>query len=248
MDNKPIKEFAIPMLPSNSIKDTLEFYQALGFVVIYQQKLPNTYICLKIRGIEIHFFALKQLKPANNYSSCYLVVDKIDDLYNSFSMGLKNKLGKVPTKGVPRINPLKDMASYGVRQFVVIDPSGNYVRIGQPISKTDSLIYSENGKKPVKGTPLAKAYELGSRLANGKDDLKAAVEVLDKAILSADTSDIINLFRIISLRVDVAKREDDIEKIKTLSVQGKDLLKKITDISAISDDLATFNLIMSEQH
>ena len=247
MDNKTINEFAIPMLPSNSINDTLEFYQALGFVVTYQQKSPNSYICLKIREIEIHFFALKQLRPENNYSSCYLVVDKIDDLYNSFSVGLKNKLGKVPTKGIPRINPLKDMASYGVRQFVVIDPSGNYVRIGQPIIKTDSLIYSESGKKPVKGTPLAKAYELGSRLANGKDDLKAAVEVLDKAIKSADPSDVINLFRVISLRVDVANREDDMKKIKILSVQGKDLLKQITDLSAISDDLATFDLIVSEQ-
>ncbi len=35
-------------------------------------------------------------------------------------------------RGIPRINALKDM-SYGVRQFVVVDPGGNYIRIGQPI-------------------------------------------------------------------------------------------------------------------
>ena len=38
------------------------------------------------------------------------------------------------------------MTTYGVRQFVVVDPTGNYIRIGQPIEKADSLIFKENRK------------------------------------------------------------------------------------------------------
>lgn len=247
MDDKNIREFAIPMLPSHSIKDTLAFYQALGFIVTYQQKAPNSYICLKIREIEIHFFSLKQLKPEVNFSSCYLIVVNIDELFISFSTGLKNHFGKIPTRSIPRINPLKDMATYGVRQFIVVDPSGNYIRIGQPIKKEDSLLFEENGKKPQKGTALAKAYELADRLANGKEDLTKSAKVLDTAIDSADTAELANLFRVISLRTDIADRQDDIEKIKILAAKGEDILKEITDLEAIKDDLARFKLIVSNR-
>ena len=42
-------------------------------------------------------------------------------------------LGRVPSRGIPRIGALNDM-SYGVRQFVMTDPGGNMIRIGQPMT------------------------------------------------------------------------------------------------------------------
>ncbi|MCW3465934.1 bleomycin resistance protein [Chitinophaga nivalis] len=235
-----MKEYAIPMLPSTAMKETLAFYTAMGFVITYQQQAPNTYVCMKIRDIELHFFSLKQIKPESNFSTCYLIVDNIDLLFQSFTAGLKEKLGKVPVKGIPRINPLKDMPSYGVRQFVVVDPSGNYIRIGQPIKKEQSLLFEENGQKPMAGTPLQKAYELGNRLANGKDDIDKAAKVLDAALQAADETDLLHLFKVVSLRIDIADRQNDTTLIAALSIKGKELLTKITDHTPIEADLQAF--------
>jgi hypothetical protein len=245
MKEKEIPNFAIPLLPCVSIKETLEFYQAIGSEITYQQKAPNNYIGLKVKGVEIHFFGMKQIKPDANFSSCYLVVDEIDVFYNLCRDGLKNVYGKIPIKGIPRINQIKDMPTYGVRQFIIVDPSGNYLRIGQPIPKTDSVLFEENGNKPQKGTALTKAYELADQLANGKDDLKTAIAVIDKVLLSDDKSELDTLFKLISLRLEIANRTDDTVKVKELINQGNDLLKNIKDKSLILTDIEIFNTIVS---
>lgn len=201
--------YALPLLPCTSINETETFYKALGAKVTYKQKVPNNYIGFSLSDIEVHFFALKQLKPADNYSTCYLYVTGIDALYETCRAGLRSLYNKVPLKGVPRINPLKDIPAYGVRQFIIVDPSGNYIRIGQPITKTDSLVFSENNKAPLAGTPLAKAYELGSRLADAHGDFETAARTLDKALTTADKNDSLNLLKVLLLRADVAQRLED---------------------------------------
>jgi hypothetical protein len=237
--------FAIPLLPSNSINDTLEFYKAFGSIVTYQQKAPNNYLGLKVKDIEIHFFGMK-IKPEANFSTCYLVVDDIDTFYNSCREGLKKKYGKIPLKGIPRINPIKDMPTYGVRQFILIDPSGNYIRIGQPIEKTASVMFEENGKKPQKGTPLSKAYELASRLADGKDDLEAAIKVIDKALLVENSVEKEMLFKLILLGIDIAHRNEQQQKAKELLKKGKLLLKSLKGIPSIKKDIDLFNQLLEE--
>jgi hypothetical protein len=228
MATKKINEFAIPILPCNSINPTLEFYQALGFTITYQQKAPNTYVCLKIRTIELHFFALKQLQPEANFSTCYLIVQNIDALYESFTQGLKKQFGKIPVKGIPRINPLKDMPTYGVRQFIVVDPSGNYIRIGQPIEQKDSLIFKENNKSREANfsSPVEEALELSERLVEGKDDLVAAAKVLDKALKTTKPTDH-QLLKMLVLRADIAERADDLKAFKEFLKQARLALKTI---------------------
>jgi len=247
MNKKTIESFAIPLLPSTSIKETLEFYQAIGSVITYQQKAPNNYIGLKIKGIEIHFYGLKQLKPEANFSTCYLIVDDIDVFYNICREGLKSLYGKIPVKGIPRINQIKDMPTYGVRQFIIVDPSGNYIRIGQPIPKTDSVLFEENGKKPQSGTSLAKAYELADRLANGKEDWEAAIKVIDK-VLSEDNEEkeLDILFKLIILRMDIAFKMDDTEIAKQLKKKGEVILNQIGKSNAIKEDVFNFKCISKE--
>jgi protein-arginine kinase activator protein McsA len=238
-------EVTIPILPCNSIDKTLEFYQALGFTVTYQQKKPNTYAVIKLRGIELHFFVLKELKPENNYSTCYVVVHDIDKLYGSFVSGLKNHLGKHPVKGLPRINPLKDMPSYGVRQFIVIDPAGNYIRIGQPIKKTDDPNFRENnpGNKTAAVSALAKAYDLGSRLADGKGDPAAAAKVLDKALEASENPDHIDLLRVLILRLDMAIRLEDYAKASQLREEINQLIFQV-DPDGIAEELRLLKELM----
>lgn len=218
------RSYALPLLPCTSINETEIFYKALGAVVTYKQKAPNNYIGFRLNDIDIHFFALKQLTPAQNYSTCYLYVTDIDLLYETCRAGLKSLYNKVPLKGLPRINPLKDIPAYGVRQFIIVDPNGNYIRIGQPIEKTDSLIFAENNKAPLTGTPLAKAYELGSRLADSHGDFIAAAKTLDKALAIADTNDSLNLLKVLILRADVAQRLVETDRFNELVSAAEELL------------------------
>ncbi|ELR71129.1 bleomycin resistance protein [Fulvivirga imtechensis AK7] len=245
MAKNEIREFAIPMLPSNSIKDTTEFYRALGCTITYQQKAPNNYIGLKIKGIEVHFFGLK-LKPESNFSSCYLRVDDIETFYTNCRSGLKKQYGKIPLKGIPRINPLKDIPAYGVRQFVIVDPSGNYIRIGQPIVKENSVLFEENDVKPKESTALEKAFELACRLANGKDDLTAAANLIDRILTTDNGTEKRMLFRLIALRLDIAYRDGNMNKIQELLKRGNSLLTQIKDTSTIAADVQLFNTLSSE--
>ncbi|UII29902.1 VOC family protein [Fulvivirga ulvae] len=244
MSERVTPEFAIPMLPSSSISETLQFYEAMGSTITYQQKAPNNYIGLKLKGIEIHFFGLKQLKPESNFSSCYLRVNDVDKLYNDCRAGLKQQYGKIPLKGIPRINPIKDIPTYGVRQFVIVDPSGNYIRIGEKIKKEPGVLFEEDGEKPQKATPLRKAYELANRLAHGKDDLEAAASVIDKALASNKNVEPEIRFKLIVLRLDIANRFEDIEKMKVMEKEGRGLLELVGNVSEINEDIRSFYQIL----
>jgi hypothetical protein len=124
-------EKTIPILPCRTLQPVLDFYTALGFEVTYRQKSPNPYAVVERGGIELQFFGVKDYEPAASLSTCYVLTDDVDGLHAAFRTGLKQAYGRIPTRGLPRIGPLRDM-SYGVRQFLLSDPGGNCVRVGQP--------------------------------------------------------------------------------------------------------------------
>ncbi|GCD35949.1 hypothetical protein OEIGOIKO_03700 [Streptomyces chrestomyceticus JCM 4735] len=165
-------ETVIPILPCPSIDDLLDFYRALGFEVTSYQKSPNPYCGVRLRGIELQFFGMKSHDPATSYSTCYVLTDDVDGLYASFRTGLKAALGKVPTRGLPRIGALKDM-TYGVRQFLMTDPGGNCIRIGQPIA--DSFEYAAVPKERY-----ARALHQATLMGESKGDHAAAARIIDR--------------------------------------------------------------------
>ncbi len=112
----------------------LDFCTALGFEVIFEQRSPNPYAVVRRGGIELHFFGMKRYEPSESYSTCIVGTDGIDGLYAAVRAGLKAAYGRIPTRGLPRIGALKD-TSHGTRQFLLTDPGGNCLRIGQPISE-----------------------------------------------------------------------------------------------------------------
>ncbi len=236
MPSSTFSEITIPLLPSHSIAQTIPFYQALGFQVTYQQQRPNVYAVVKLRGIELHFFVLKALQPANNYSTCYVLVEEIDALYESFKSGIHTLLGKLPVRGVPRVNPLKNIPAYGVRQFIIVDPSGNYIRVGQPIEKTPSLVYPESELAPLKeASPLEKALELASRLADGKGDFLAAATTLDKALKGNELASLATL-RALVLRADLAIRLQEPSLAETLLVKAEAMAPRIPEQNQLGEE------------
>ena len=141
-------EKAIPLLPCQTIQPVVDFYAALGFEVTFLQKSPNPFAVVERGDIELQFFAMKKYEPSESYSTCYVLTDDVDGLYEAFRAGLESAYGKIPSRGLPRMGPLKDM-SYGVRQFLMTDPGGNCVRVGQPIS--EDLHHRPPPRSPSRG-------------------------------------------------------------------------------------------------
>jgi catechol 2,3-dioxygenase-like lactoylglutathione lyase family enzyme len=216
-------ERTIPILPCRSIDATLEFYAHLGFEVAYRQERPNTYAAIVRGGIELQFFVLKPLEPDANWSTCYVVVDDVDRLYEAMTEGLRAATGKVATRGYPRIGALRDM-SYGVRQFVVVDPSGNHIRIGQPIDVRPAAT-------PAKASRLERTLTAAVTLADSKGDAAAAAAALDSAFAADPPVEGEVAYRALVLRADLAHRLD-------LPDEARAWLDRAAGVDVLQDQLA----------
>ncbi|WNV83407.1 VOC family protein [Umezawaea sp. Da 62-37] len=217
----------IPILPCRSIDEVLDFYQAIGFEVTYRQKSPNTFAIVRRGGIELQFFVLKAVDPANSYSTCYVITSDVDGLYRSFRDGIRAATGRVPLRGVPRIGALKDM-SYGVRQFVMTDPGGNMIRIGQPLDQ------------PTATTPqdrLDRALRTAVLLGDSKEDPLAAASTLDRALAADEPTESTTLFRALVFRADLALRLDDRPLATTTLTRAEAVPLTDADRTALTDDL-----------
>ncbi|MGY4954187.1 bleomycin resistance protein [Streptomyces nigrescens] len=194
-------ETTIPILPCPTIQPVLDFYTALGFEVTFQQKSPNPFAVVQRGGIELQFFGVKQYEPADSLSTCYVVTDDVDGLHDAFRAGLKAAYRKVPTRGLPRIGPLKD-TSYGMRQFLMTDPGGNCLRIGQRTSE-------DLHHRPAPKETFARALHHASLQADSKEDLPAAAKIIDRALNLDERPTPVQRLGLLVLRADVAGRLGD---------------------------------------
>ena len=119
-------------------------------------------------------------------------------LYEAFTAGLRAAMGRVPSRGIPRIGPVRDQ-SYGVRQFIVVDPGGNYIRIGQPIEASTLPTADTAGR-------LERALVAAVTLADSRSDDAGAAKVLESAFADDPPTAGPVAVRALVLRADVAHR------------------------------------------
>lgn len=221
----------IPILPCRSIDDQIDFYEALGFEVTYRQKAPNVFAAIRRGAIELQFFVLKGYEPADSYSTCYVLVSDVDGLYADFRAGLKQALGRIPTRGIPRIGALGDM-SYGVRQFLLTDPGGNIIRIGQPLAATDGEASAETVPR------FERALAAARQLLYSKVDPEMAARVIDDALAATpDASDLLRVEAHI-IRADAAHALGDDAMATSLLAKVATIHLGAEDEARIGDDLA----------
>ena len=122
-------DLAIPTLPSRSISATVAFYKRLGFEG-GAHEFNREYAILKRGSIEVHFFTHRQLVPAESSAGCYLRVVDVESVYRAFSKS------ELPRTGQPRMDVLEDKP-WGLREFAIVDPDGNLLRIGQLMQGPD---------------------------------------------------------------------------------------------------------------
>jgi hypothetical protein len=157
------------------------------------------------------------------------MVSNVDQLYADFRARLKQALGRIPTRGIPRIGSIGDM-SYGVRQFLLTDPGGNIVRIGQPLEKADA---AETQPLPR----LERALEASRLLLYSKVDPETTARVIDDALAATpDASDVLRVQAHI-LRADAAHALGDDARARALLDEAAGIRLRAADQARIADDL-----------
>lgn len=198
-------EITIPLLPCHAINPMLDFYRLLGFEVTYQQSKPNNYAAVKLGGIELHFFSMRNYVPANSYSTCYVRVSDVDALYDAFRQGLRAQYGRVPSAGIPRIIPLKNKA-YSMREFIVVDPGGNWIRIGQQLAEG-----AADERPDQTASKLAKAT-YAAELLERAGHYDRAIAMLDPALAAG--GDPVEQIAALALRLSLAINQQDFAQAK----------------------------------
>jgi hypothetical protein len=125
-----VAEYAVPILPSRNLRETLEFYERLGFENRGAPPEEWDYLIVGRGGVELHFIAAPDVDPLTTAASCYLRVADADALHAEWAAtGVEHD-----SATGSRLMPPMD-TDYGMREFAVVDRSGNLVRVGSPLAR-----------------------------------------------------------------------------------------------------------------
>jgi hypothetical protein len=120
-------EHAVPILPSRDLGETLEFYARLGFENRGPPPDDSDYIIIGRGGVELQFAGARGIDPFTTSASCYIRTVDADALYAEW---LQTGISYDPATGSRLMPPLD--TDYGMREFALVDPSGNLIRVGSP--------------------------------------------------------------------------------------------------------------------
>jgi catechol 2,3-dioxygenase-like lactoylglutathione lyase family enzyme len=125
-----VGEHAVPILPSRDLEETLRFYAALGFESRGATPEKYGYVVLGRGSIELHFYDEPTVDPLTTSSSCYLHVSDADELHAEWQ---RTGVEHDQATGSRLVAPWD--TDYGLREFALVDKSGNLVRVGSPLSR-----------------------------------------------------------------------------------------------------------------
>ncbi|MGA5046158.1 VOC family protein [Streptomyces arboris] len=228
-------EKTIPLLPCRTelIQSVVDFYTALGFETTHLQKSPYAYAVVERGAVELQLYGMKDYDPATSHSSCYVLTEDVDGLHAAFRAGLKAAYGRIPTRGLPRIGPLKDM-SYGVRQFLATDPTGNTIRVGQVISGG-----GEEEPATAPKETFARALHMADLFADSKQDYPGAAKIIDRVLnLEDERPTPVQRVQLLVLRGDIAQRLGDTEAARARLGEAASVQLSTEEQEAARDALA----------
>jgi catechol 2,3-dioxygenase-like lactoylglutathione lyase family enzyme len=119
-------EHAIPILPSRDLHETLEFYARLGFENRGAPPEKSNYLIIGRGGVELHFVGAPETNPFTTGASCYIRTVDADALYDEWRRAVSDD----PATGSRLVPPGE--TEHGMREFALVDPSGNLIRVGSP--------------------------------------------------------------------------------------------------------------------
>ena len=123
-----MSELAVPILPSRDLRETLGFYEKLGFENRGAEPEVWDYLILARGEAVLHFYAEPGVDPLSTAASCYIYVDDAQSLHDAWT-GL---VEPDEQNGSRLVAPIS--TDYEMREFAVVDRSGNLIRVGSPIA------------------------------------------------------------------------------------------------------------------
>lgn len=160
----------IPILPCQSIKEQAAFYKNLGFKVNEIFTSPNPYVILEYGPFEIHFYGSKKTEPSENPNMCFVRVEDVDGIYDTFITNYKKNTGTIPRSGIPRITKPRDLDND--RRFTITDIGGNTLFIGTPIKA--------NFYRTIENKEYAENFKILYDLMYSKEDRDIALNMVTK--------------------------------------------------------------------
>jgi catechol 2,3-dioxygenase-like lactoylglutathione lyase family enzyme len=142
----------IPVLTVSDVDEAVEFYRWLGFDTGTRH---GRYAVLVWGHLEMHLSEWDEHDPERTAGAVYLRTNDVDSLYERLRTDLEQegRLYLAPASGLTpeltaelrtrlasgeqlvRLHEIADKP-WGMRQFSVIDPSGNAVGVGRPLADT----------------------------------------------------------------------------------------------------------------
>ncbi|WP_227979247.1 glyoxalase [Nocardia spumae] len=162
---------SVPVLWSGDLPVTVDFYRALGYTVTYEQTRPYAYGVVERDGCQVHFGPMPEAAGSAEAArvGCLVMIDDAGRWHAEFSAGLRERFGRIPGRGTPRITRFRP----GQTRFSVVDPAGNsiiYIQRDEP-----DIEYG--GSRTLSG--LARVLDNARILRDFKNDDAAATRVLE---------------------------------------------------------------------
>jgi len=186
-----------PVLPCADLDDALAFYTALGFAVTFKQHRPNPCAVVQLDDIAIHLAAIDGFAPAGSYGSAIITVAEPGARHEAFKTGLRQRYGKVPVKGIPRLLPPRRKAGTATG-FSVVDVGGNWLRFYRNGSSDDDTEERRSG--------LGRVIDVAARQGDARGDDAQAIAVLDAGLVRYPDAPPIEMFEALLYRAELKAR------------------------------------------
>jgi hypothetical protein len=221
----------IPVLRCISLDETLAFWENLGFERTYYQKAPYAYGVVERGGYALHFVYQKGINPEESPYGCLVMVSDVETVHAEFSKALREGLGRVPNKGVPRITRMRPKQT----RFTVTDPSGNWVTFIK-YGKEDSEVTEKSEDKGLEG--LEKAIAKAIRFRDFKLEADSAAKILDIALEKYKDDKLTFVAQALLIRAELAIDLEESEKARSTLSELRQLALAEEDRAALSIELA----------
>lgn len=122
-----MSERAVPILISRDLFETLSFLERLGFE--NRGAAPDVwqYLIAGRGDVELHYVEDPSVDPLRTSAMAYVYVDDAQVLYDAWAPLVTPD----EATGTRIVEPVD--TDYGMREFAVVDPSGNLLRLGSRI-------------------------------------------------------------------------------------------------------------------
>lgn len=224
---------SIPQLWGGNLAETLDFYRTLGYTVTREMLRPYTYGEVWRDGCELHFVpSPKEVTAEQAYVGCLVKVEDVAGWHAEFTAALRERYGRVPARGLPRITRFRP----GQTRFTVVDPVGNSIIYLQ--HEIPELNYG--GAKELTG--LARVLENARNYREFKTDDDAAARILETGLRRhGQTASPAERGCALAILAEIAAAADDsvrvnelIAEISALNLTAQDRYVIAAEVSAVT--------------